>query len=194
MSSLPAPGTGAAPPAAADSEEELAAALAAPAATLLATEAEDAACLPLTEDDDGGIAMGMHQPTTNLDLTDASISQDVHLASDGGAWWQPPPAAACCRAHPKNGQMQPTHESISSVDRDAPQRGCSELVSPPSHSFLAGSSSSGKKRDAPCIVLPHQSDYVSHIALDIGAQHLQVQICRSSAPPLQQYLRLVAQY
>lgn len=25
------------------------------------------------------------------------------------------------------------------------------------------------KKDAPCIVLPHQSDYISHIALDIGA-------------------------
>mgnify|MGYP007061302541 FL=1 len=24
------------------------------------------------------------------------------------------------------------------------------------------------RKDAPCIVLPHQSDYVSHIALDIG--------------------------
>lgn len=31
---------------------------------------------------------------------------------------------------------------------------------------VEGSSSRGK--DAPCIVLPHQSDYVSHIALDIG--------------------------
>ena len=107
MATLPAPEPGAAPPAAADGEEEelAAAPLAAPAATLLAAEAEDAACLPLTEDDDGGIPMAMHQPTTNLDLTDASISQEVHLASDGGAWCQlpplPPPAARR-RALPPN--------------------------------------------------------------------------------------------
>lgn len=65
-------------------------------------------------DEEEAIVHGpMHQPTSHLDLTDAAISQEAHLAPDGGG------------------------TTIS-------------------------------KKDAPCIVLPHQSDYVSHIALDIG--------------------------
>lgn len=86
----------------------------------------------------------MHQPTSHLDLTDAAISQEAHLAPDGGVLPGVPPACrrcsvtTCCRA-----SMVPflTHAGGTTIS----------------------------KKDAPCIVLPHQSDYVSHIALDIGA-------------------------
>lgn len=78
----PAPGTqpegGAAPPPPGGSEADAASA----AESISVAEAdevpEEEEALPLEP------PSGMHQPTVELDLTDAAISQDIHLAADGG--------------------------------------------------------------------------------------------------------------
>ncbi|KAL4425789.1 hypothetical protein ABPG75_009805 [Micractinium tetrahymenae] len=102
-----APGTGAAPPPTA------AAAAASPAHPHVfgePLEEEEESCM-LEDDDMGALPHSLRQPTTShLDLTDATISQEMHVSAG----------------------------------------------------------TSGSKKDAPSIILPHQSDYVSHIALDIG--------------------------
>ncbi|KAI7844383.1 hypothetical protein COHA_002181 [Chlorella ohadii] len=84
-----------------------------------AEAASAADSISVAEEEPGGMELvtdgsnGMHQPTVNLDITDAAISQEI----------QPDVAPGVNGTRPK---------------------------------------------DAPCIVLPHQNDYVSHIALDIG--------------------------
>lgn len=116
----------------------------------------------------------MHQPVVSLDVTDAAISKDeLGYQLDGGgagagaAWplWggQEFGGSMWLRDDPYGLQREPArrlhcHNVLLSLSPLL-------VLLPPSPAAGAGAG----KKDAPCIVLPHQSDYVPHIALDIGA-------------------------
>lgn len=104
------------------------------------------------------VGMKAASPST-LDLTDACISQEAPSAESGVLRIniiQPADEAA---RHMRNACC--LRLDLGSLLLEYPSV-------PPSHPGTHTISGTQKRRDAPLILLPHQNEYVGHIALDIG--------------------------
>lgn len=157
----PAGGGGALPPAAATGDE----ADAGVASNGVESEADAISVAEDLEEDgvDGSEPAGeepsprARAPLVSLDVTDAAISKDeLAYQLDGSSSGARPMYGRCVGAGVRQCMLRPicmAEPLLPTLPRRPPPAG-----------------GGTPKKDAPCIVLPHQSDYVPHIALDIGAR------------------------